>query len=175
MVSLATSLPFGANSISNKQLHSTDSVEDEDEVLTALSEELGNFVEYVGGPEYGHVLLSPLEHLAAIEEPLVREKVRNPTNSSNFMLTDNRPSSPSTKFASSYHRNRSRRISSHSQFAFPRPTGLPRKYLPQVSTMFPTTRPRLPCNKVSDNSLATSYTMKPRWYEDKRPTIWPSS
>jgi serine/threonine-protein phosphatase 2A regulatory subunit A len=44
-------------------------------VLTALSEELGNFVEYVGGPEYGHVLLSPLENLAAIEEPLVREKV----------------------------------------------------------------------------------------------------
>jgi hypothetical protein len=44
-------------------------------VLTALSEELGNFVEYVGGPEYGHVLLSPLENLAAIEEPLVRDKV----------------------------------------------------------------------------------------------------
>ncbi|GLI78110.1 protein phosphatase 2A structural subunit [Penicillium ochrochloron] len=51
-----------------------DSVEDEDEVLTALSEELGNFTEYVGGPEYAHVLLSPLENLAAIEEPLVREK-----------------------------------------------------------------------------------------------------
>lgn len=44
-------------------------------MLTALSEELGNFVEYVGGPEWGHVLLSPLENLAAIEEPLVREKV----------------------------------------------------------------------------------------------------
>ena len=52
----------------------TESVEDEDEVLTALSDELGGFVEYVGGPEYGHVLLSPLENLAAIEEPLVREK-----------------------------------------------------------------------------------------------------
>lgn len=51
-----------------------ESVEDEDEVLTALSEELGDFVEYVGGPEFGHVLLSPLENLAAIEEPLVREK-----------------------------------------------------------------------------------------------------
>ena len=55
----------------------TETVEDEDEVLTALSDELGGFVEYVGGPEYGHVLLSPLENLAAIEEPLVREKVRN--------------------------------------------------------------------------------------------------
>jgi len=53
-----------------------DSVEDEDEVLTALAEELGNFVEYVGGKEYGHVLLLPLENLAAIEEPLVRDKVR---------------------------------------------------------------------------------------------------
>jgi hypothetical protein len=52
-----------------------ESVEDEDEVLTALSDELGGFVEYVGGPEWGHVLLSPLENLAAIEEPLVREKV----------------------------------------------------------------------------------------------------
>ena len=50
-------------------------MEDEDEVLTALSEELGNFVEYVGGKEYGHVLLSPLENLAGIEEPLVRDKV----------------------------------------------------------------------------------------------------
>jgi len=55
-------------------------VEDEDEVLTALSEELGTFVEYVGGPDYGHVLLSPLENLAAIEEPLVREKVSFPTS-----------------------------------------------------------------------------------------------
>jgi len=45
-------------------------------VLTALSEELGGFVEYVGGPEYAHVLLSPLENLAAIEELLVRDKVR---------------------------------------------------------------------------------------------------
>ena len=53
----------------------TDSVEDEDEVLTALAEELGNFIEYVGGPGYGHVLLAPLENLAAIEEPLVRDKV----------------------------------------------------------------------------------------------------
>lgn len=53
-----------------------ESVEDEDEVLTALSEELGGLVEHVGGPEHAHVLLSPLENLAAIEEPLVREKVR---------------------------------------------------------------------------------------------------
>ncbi|CAJ2506072.1 Uu.00g002020.m01.CDS01 [Anthostomella pinea] len=51
-----------------------ESVEDEDEVLVALSEELGSFIEYVGGPPFGHVLLSPLENLAAIEEPVVRDK-----------------------------------------------------------------------------------------------------
>lgn len=53
----------------------SESVEDEDEVLVALSEELGSFIEYVGGPQFGHVLLSPLENLAAIEEPVVRDKV----------------------------------------------------------------------------------------------------
>ncbi|KAK7747116.1 protein phosphatase 2A structural subunit [Diatrype stigma] len=51
-----------------------ESVEDEDEVLVALSEELGGFIEYVGGSDWGHVLLSPLENLAAIEEPVVRDK-----------------------------------------------------------------------------------------------------
>lgn len=35
-------------------------------------------MEYVGGPEYGHVLLSPLENLAAIEEPVVRDRVGYP-------------------------------------------------------------------------------------------------
>lgn len=44
--------------------------------MVALSEELGNFIDYVGGPSFGHVLLSPLENLAAIEEPVVRDKVR---------------------------------------------------------------------------------------------------
>ena len=54
-----------------------DSVDDEDEVLLALAEELGsNFEEYIGGPEYGHLLLGPLENLSAVEETLVRDKVR---------------------------------------------------------------------------------------------------
>ena len=51
-------------------------------MLVALSEELGSFIEYVGGPQWGHVLLSPLENLAAIEEPVVRDKV----SSARFML-----------------------------------------------------------------------------------------
>ena len=63
-----------------------ESVEDEDEVLTALSDELGGFVEYVGGPEHAHVLLSPLENLASIEEPLVREKVGQTRNISHETL-----------------------------------------------------------------------------------------
>jgi hypothetical protein len=54
-----------------------DSVDDEDEVLLALAEELGrNFEEYIGGKEYAHLLLGPLENLSAVEETLVRDKVR---------------------------------------------------------------------------------------------------
>ena len=49
-------------------------MEDEDEVLLVLGEELGNFVEYVGGAEHAHVLLAPLEVLCAAEENSVREK-----------------------------------------------------------------------------------------------------
>lgn len=48
--------------------------EDEDEVLTVLAEELGNFIPYIGGPEYAHILLNTLESLSAMEEPLVRDK-----------------------------------------------------------------------------------------------------
>ena len=53
-----------------------DSVDDDDEVLLALAEELGrDFEEYIGGPEYAHLLLGPLENLSAVEETLVRDKV----------------------------------------------------------------------------------------------------
>lgn len=55
-----------------------DSVDDEDEVLLALAEELGrNFEEYIGGRDYAHILLGPLENLSAVEETLVRDKVRH--------------------------------------------------------------------------------------------------
>jgi serine/threonine-protein phosphatase 2A regulatory subunit A len=52
-----------------------DQLDDEDEVLLVLAEELGGFVEYVGGKEYAFVILGPLENLAAVEETLVRDKV----------------------------------------------------------------------------------------------------
>lgn len=50
-------------------------MEDEDEVLVALADELGSFEEYVGGSQHAHVLLGALQHLATVEEPLVRQKV----------------------------------------------------------------------------------------------------
>ncbi|KRY51863.1 Serine/threonine-protein phosphatase 2A 65 kDa regulatory subunit A alpha isoform [Trichinella britovi] len=51
-----------------------DTIYDEDEVLLALGEQLGNFTHLVGGPEYVSCLLSPLESLATVEETVVREK-----------------------------------------------------------------------------------------------------
>lgn len=51
-----------------------DTIYDEDEVLLALAEQLGNFTPLVGGPEYVHCLLPPLENLANIEETVVRDK-----------------------------------------------------------------------------------------------------
>lgn len=51
-----------------------EATEDEDEVLVALSEELGGFVDLVGGPNHASCLLEPLEALAAVEETVVRDK-----------------------------------------------------------------------------------------------------
>ncbi|KAF9305847.1 Polyamine N-acetyltransferase 1 [Mortierella antarctica] len=51
-----------------------ESIDDEDEVLLALAGELGDFVEYIGGPEFAHILLQPLENLTAVEETMVRDK-----------------------------------------------------------------------------------------------------
>ncbi|XP_030330693.1 uncharacterized protein LOC115603155 [Strigops habroptila] len=52
----------------------TDTIYDEDEVLLALAEQLGTFTALVGGPEYVHCLLPPLESLATVEETVVRDK-----------------------------------------------------------------------------------------------------
>jgi len=57
-----------------------ESLDDEDEVLLALAEELGNFVEYLGGQPHAHLLLGPLENLAAVEETLVRDKAAESIN-----------------------------------------------------------------------------------------------
>uniref|UniRef100_A0A336M5T6 Protein phosphatase PP2A regulatory subunit A n=1 Tax=Culicoides sonorensis TaxID=179676 RepID=A0A336M5T6_CULSO len=52
----------------------TESIYDEDEVLLALAEQLGNFTSLVGGPEFAMYLIPPLESLANIEETVVRDK-----------------------------------------------------------------------------------------------------
>ena len=46
--------------------------DDEDEVLLALAEQLGNFVPYVGGSTYAHVLLPLLETLSTVEESMCK-------------------------------------------------------------------------------------------------------
>ena len=42
--------------------------------LDALAEQLGQFTSLVGGADYVHCLLRPLESLATVEETVVRDK-----------------------------------------------------------------------------------------------------
>lgn len=51
-----------------------ESNDDDEEVLLAMAEELGKFVQYVGGPTYAYTLLPPLEQLCSVEETVVRDK-----------------------------------------------------------------------------------------------------
>lgn len=52
----------------------SESIDDEDEVLLVVAAQLGSFDQYLGGSEHISVLLPPLESLATVEEPTVREK-----------------------------------------------------------------------------------------------------
>jgi serine/threonine-protein phosphatase 2A regulatory subunit A len=51
----------------------SDSLDDEDEVLLVMADELGGFVDVVGGDAYAHLLLTPLESLATVDEASVRQ------------------------------------------------------------------------------------------------------
>ena len=51
-----------------------DLLDDDEEVLLALAENLGSFLDYVGGPAFAVHVLHPLENLCAVEESTVREK-----------------------------------------------------------------------------------------------------
>lgn len=166
-----------------------ESVEDEDEVLTALSEELGNFVEFVGGPECGHVLLSPLENLAAIEEPLVREKVSGlgvflpcqpgtAKRQTREEVTDTaslRLLSLSTRFAKICRALRSKSSSSPSSSVCPRPTGSPPRSLPPGCSPHLTARPLQRFKKVCGSSSRNSYTTTPQWCAGRRRQTLPNS
>ncbi|KAF1795252.1 HEAT, type 2 [Phytophthora cactorum] len=50
-----------------------DSLDDEDEVLLVMAEELGAFVDVVGGPAHAYLLLKPLESLSTVDEASVRD------------------------------------------------------------------------------------------------------
>lgn len=52
----------------------TETIDDEDEVLLTLAEELGDYLDEIGGPAYAHVLMEPLETLSIVEETVVRDK-----------------------------------------------------------------------------------------------------
>ena len=52
----------------------TDIIYDDDEILLAIADNLGNFTPLVGGSEYAHCLLPPMESLATVEETIVRDK-----------------------------------------------------------------------------------------------------
>jgi serine/threonine-protein phosphatase 2A regulatory subunit A len=52
----------------------TDQVEDDDEVLLVMAQELGEFVDLVGGPPYAVCLVELLGALATVEETVVREQ-----------------------------------------------------------------------------------------------------
>ena len=52
----------------------SEAVYDEDDVLLAITEQLGKLVPYVGGKEYAYTIMVPLEQLAAIEECVVRDQ-----------------------------------------------------------------------------------------------------
>lgn len=54
-----------------------DLMDDEEEVLLALAETLGNFVDYVGGANHAIHIIGPLERLCQVEETAVREKVKS--------------------------------------------------------------------------------------------------
>ena len=87
-----------------------ESIDDEDEVLLALADELGNFVDFVGGPAFAHILLGPLENLAAVEETVVREKVRRAALVTHSLIVCGRPWSLWGRSSVSWVRNRSRSV-----------------------------------------------------------------
>ena len=63
-------------------------------MLLALAEELGNFVEFVGGSEHAISLLAPLETLATVEETIVREKVHAARACADFFRSPLRSARP---------------------------------------------------------------------------------
>ncbi len=66
----------------------SENTDDEDEVLLAEAEQLGNFVPFVGGSHYAHLLLPLLENLSTVEETVVRDKAVESLCKVGAQLTD---------------------------------------------------------------------------------------
>jgi len=49
-------------------------LDDDDEVLLQLAESLSTLTDYIGGSQYAHLLLTPLEKLCYIEDISVRDR-----------------------------------------------------------------------------------------------------
>ncbi len=67
----------------------SENIDDEDEVLLAEAEQLGNFVPYVGGPSHAYLLLPLLESLSTVEETVVRDKAVESLSKVGAQLPDN--------------------------------------------------------------------------------------
>lgn len=143
----------------------------------ALSEELGGFIEYVGGSDWGHVLLSPLENLAAIEEPVVRDKVciiAALVISDSSLIVGTRLSNLLTGSVISSLLNRSKSTLSHLLSDFRKPTGSLRRSQDVACSRAHTRRsPRLFKNNCAVSS-AFWYTTRRLWFGDSPPPTWPS-
>lgn len=96
-------------------------------MLLVLAEQLGtnepgnSIITNVGGPAYAHILVAPLENLAAVEETIVRDKVcqekyvvfQDTTDRFTRSNHYSRPSSRSAKSAKSYLHRKSKNILYH--------------------------------------------------------------
>ena len=139
-------------------------MEDEDEVLVALAEELGHFDQYVGGPPYAQVLLGPLQHLATVEEPLVRHKVLI----SNLSMSNCRPLNLSVKSVQSFRRHKLKNISCPSSEHSPRQTGLLLVLLQLDYTPSCTIVSILLFKTICDNGMHNCVKMILPWSEEKQ-------
>lgn len=57
--------------------------------MLAQAEQLGNFVPYVGGPQYAYLLLPLLETLSTVEETVVRDKAVESLSKVGSSMPDN--------------------------------------------------------------------------------------
>jgi hypothetical protein len=159
-----------------------DSLDDEDEVLVAIGEELGNGLEeYIGGREYAHLLLPILEKLATMEETLVRDKVRATRYCECARLIDvifmgcmlyRRPSRL-IRLLGCCPRVRSRITSYPWCESFRLATGSLLVPLQPRYTLL-STLPRLRTRMIFENYSQTSHTMIPLWSGEQPPRglVW---